>query len=92
MLGQAPPFKENVEEKVSIDEERDLLKLLGELTSLVQIRNAAKIQSQQGPLEDRKAWKQLYRRCIVEIQETENEISVILPSNAFQRRLFIAIG
>jgi len=77
---------------MTIEAERDLLKLLEHLTSMVQIRNAAKIQALQGPRLDKAAWAELYERCVLEIQETENEISAMLPSGLFQRRLFVAIG
>lgn len=72
-------------------EVKDLLKLMQHLTSVVQIRNAAKIQALQGPTVDREVWVQVYDRCIVEVEETEGEIVSILPSGQFQRRLFISL-
>lgn len=75
---------------MTTDEQRDFLKLLAELTSLVQIRNAARIQAQQAPGEDRKVWRELYKRCVIEIQSTEKEVASLLPSGEFSRRLFIS--
>lgn len=77
---------------MTIDESKDLLKLMTYLASAIQVRNAARIQAARAPLEDRKMWKQLYKQCVVEVQETSCEIGSLFPSGTFQRKLFIEIG
>lgn len=74
------------------NEQRLVIHSLERLTSYVQIRNAAKIQSMQGPTKDRVGWVQIYKRCNVEIEAIEGELSAVMPSGNFQRRLFLALG
>ncbi len=74
------------------NEQRDVIHNLERLTSYVQIRNAARIQSNQCPKEDKAAWRQVFKRCVVEIDALEGELSAVMPSGSFQRRLFISIG
>lgn len=81
-----------MKEKVNKGEQRDVIHSLERLTSYIQIRNAAKIQSRQGPTEDRVAWVQIYKRCIVEIDAIEGELAAVFPSASFRRRLFLSIG
>jgi len=65
----------------------NITKLLIRLASLRQARDAAKRQAMQGLTRDKAVWMQVYRRCIRDIEETEEMIAELLPSQAFQRSL-----
>lgn len=73
------------------NEARELVKLAGELTALVSVRNTCRIQASQGPIEDRKTWKRAFKEAVRKIHYKEEQIARLMPSGAYQREMDLRI-
>jgi len=72
---------------MKVKEGKQLVKLVDELQSLLNVRITAHMQMSQGIVIDRVRWVVVKKEATRLIRMKEDEIAALLPSGTFQRKL-----